>query len=139
MLLLDTSAASEVMRRQPDALRRLRDEDPSGVWLCTPVAAEIQFGLSRLPDGSLRRRLIESEFRRLRAAVRWTDWSESASLAFGRWKSLLQQRGSPIEDMDLAIASIAMTLPARLATLNTRHFCRIDTLQVDDWSVATGA
>ena len=134
MLLLDTSAASEIMRRRPDALRRLRDEDPSRVWLCTPVAAEIHFGLSRLPDGSSRRGLLESEFRNLRTAVRWIDWNESASHAFGRWKTRLQQRGTPIEDMDLAIASIALTLPARLATCNVRHFIRIDDLEVDDWS-----
>ena len=136
MLLLDTSAASEIMRRRPDALRRLRDEDPSGVWLCTPVAAEVHFGLSRLPDNSLRKRLLESEFQQLRAAVRWTDWSGPASRLFGHWKTLLQQRGMPIEDMDLAIASIALTLPARLATLNVRHFARIEDLDVDDWSVA---
>ena len=136
MLLLDTSAASEIMRRRPDALRRLRDEDPSKVWLCTPVAAEINFGLSRLPDGSLRYRLLKSEFHDLRAAVRWTDWSEAASQAFGHWKAELQRRGTPIEDMDLAIASVALALPARLATRNVRHFSRIDGLEVDDWSVA---
>ena len=136
MLLLDTSAASEIMRRRPEALRRLRDEDPSDVWLCTPVAAEIHFGLSRLPDGSSRRGLLESEFRNLRTAVRWIDWNEAASQAFGRWKTLLQQRGTPIEDMDLAIASIALTLPAQLATLNVRHFARIDDLHVDDWATS---
>ena len=136
MLLLDTSAASEVMRRRPDALRRLRDEDPSKVWLCTPVAAEINFGLSRLPDGSLRHQLLKSKFQELRAAVRWTDWSEPASLAFGHWKAVLQRRGIPIEDMDLAIASVALALPARLATCNVRHFSRIEDLEVEDWSVA---
>lgn len=134
MLLLDTSAASEILRRRPDALRRLRDEDPSRVWLCAPVAAEIHFGLSRLPDGSSRRGLLESEFRNLRTVLRWIDWNESASRAFGRWKALLQQRGTPIEDMDMAIASIALSIPARLATCNVRHFTRIDDLEVDDWS-----
>ena len=134
MLLLDTSAASEIMRRRPDALRRLRNEDPSRVWLCAPVAAEIHFGLSRLPDGSSRRGLLESEFRNLRTALRWIDWNESASRAFGRWKAFLQQRGTPIEDMDMAIASIALSIPARLATCNVRHFTRIDDLEVDDWS-----
>ena len=134
MLLLDTSAASRIMRRRPDALRRLRDEDPGKVYLCTPVAAEIRFGLARLDAGSLRRRTLEREFERLRAAVRWADWSEPASLAFGRWKSLLQGRGTPIEDMDLAIASVAVTLPARLATGNVRHFSRIEDLELDDWS-----
>ncbi len=134
MLVLDTSAVSAVMHGDSGALHRLRDEDPSGVYLCTPVAAEIRFGLSRLETGSRRRQLLEKEFRRLRAALRWTDWTEPATLAFGHWKAVLQERGTPIEDMDLAIASVAVGLSARLATLNARHFSRVDDLQVDDWT-----
>ncbi len=139
MLLLDTSAVSALMHRRPDALHRLRDEDPSCVYLCTPVAAEVQFGLSKLESGSRRQLLLAREFRRLREALRWVDWSEPASRAFGQWKAALQQRGTPIEDMDLAIASIALGLPARLATLNVRHFSRIDGLDVVDWSAAEPA
>lgn len=134
MLLLDTSAASAFMHRDPSALRRLRGEDPSTVYLCTPVAAEICFGLARLRAGSRRQRLLASEFERLRAALRWADWTEPASSAFGQWKAKLQQRGTPIEDMDLAIASIALSLPARLATCNMRHFAGIDELELVDWS-----
>ena len=122
------------MHRHPSALRRLQGEDPSTVFLCTPVAAEICFGLSRLRAGSRRQRLLASEFERLRTALRWADWSEPASVAFGQWKATLQQRGTPIEDMDLAIASIALSLPARLATCNMRHFARIDDLELVDWS-----
>ena len=134
MLVLDTSAVSAVMHGDSGALHRLRDEDPSDTYLCTPVAAEIRFGLSRLEAGSRRRQLLESEFRRLRAVLRWTDWTEPATLAFGHWKAVLQARGTLIEDMDLAIASVAVGLSARLATLNVRHFSRIDDLQADDWS-----
>jgi len=36
--------------------------------------------------------------------------------------------------MDLAIASVALSLSARLATLNIRHFARIDDLKLIDWS-----
>ena len=134
MLLLDTSAVSAFMHRRPDALLLLREQDPSTVHLCAPVAAEIHFGLSRLPPDSSRRRLLASEFQRLRAVVRWIDWSEAATRAFGHWKATLQHRGTPIEDMDLAIASIALSLPARLATANIRHFARIDDLDIVDWS-----
>ena len=134
MLLLDTSAVSAFMHRRPIALRQLRGEDPSTVYLCTPVAAEIWFGLSRLEADSRRRRLLTNEFRRLRAVLRWVDWSEPASAVFGQWKASLQQRGTPIEDMDLVIASIALSLPARLATCNMRHFARIDDLELVDWS-----
>ncbi len=134
MLLLDTSAASAFMHRRPDALRRLHEEDPSAVYLCAPVAAEIHFGLSRLTPDSRRRRLLADEFQRLRAAVRWMDWNKAAARAFGRWKATLQHRGTPLEDMDLAIASIALSLPARLATANIRHFARVDELELVDWS-----
>lgn len=134
MLLLDTSAVSAFMHRRPDALDRLAGRDPSTVYLCAPVAAEIHFGPSRLPPGSSRRGLLTSEFQRLRAALRWTDWNEAAALTFGRWKATLQQRGTPIEDMDLAIASIALSLPAQLATANLRHFAKVDDLELVDWS-----
>jgi predicted nucleic acid-binding protein len=134
MLLLDTSAASAFMHRRPHALLRLSEQDPSTVYLCAPVAAEIHFGLSRLPPESRRRRLLANEFQRLLAAVRWIDWNEAATRAFGQWKATLQRRGTPIEDMDLAIASIALGLSARLATANIRHFERIDDLAVVDWS-----
>lgn len=134
MLLLDTSAVSKIMRRRPAALRRLRDEDPGAVVLCAPVAAEIRFGLARLDAGSRKRRLLEHEFERIHAAVRWVDWTEPASRAFGHWKAILQKRGTPVEDMDLAIASVAVSLPAQLATGNVRHFARIEDLDLDDWS-----
>ena len=134
MLLLDTNAVSAFMHRRPETLFRLREQDPSTVYLCAPVAAEIHFGLSRLSPDSSRRRLLANEFRRLRAAVRWVDWNEGATRAFGHWKATLQHRGTPLEDMDLAIASIALNLPARLATASVRHFARIDDLDIVDWS-----
>ena len=134
MLLLDTSAASAFMHRRSHALLPLREQDPSLVYLCAPVAAEIHFGVSRLPPDSRRRRLLANEFERLSAAVRWTAWDQAATQAFGHWKATLQERGTPIEDMDLAIASIALSLPAQLATANIRHFARIDDLDVVDWS-----
>jgi predicted nucleic acid-binding protein len=38
--------------------------------------------------------------------------------------------------MDLAIASAALGLPARPATLNIRHFAGIDELELVDWSAS---
>lgn len=134
MLVLDKSAVSAFMHRRPVALHGLREEDPSAVYLCTPGAAEIWFGLSRPEADSRRRRLLTNEFRRLCAVLRWADWSEPASSVFGQWKAALQQRGTPIEDMDLVIASIALSLPARFATCNVRHFAGIDDLKLVDWS-----
>lgn len=132
--LLDTSVVSAIMRRDEAALTRLRPLHPTSLALSTPVAAEISFGLSRLVPESRRRHLLETEYRSLRRVLTWVDWTEGAARAFGEIKAELQRQGTPIQDMDVAIGSIAITLGARVATLNVRHFDRISGLIVEDWT-----
>jgi tRNA(fMet)-specific endonuclease VapC len=134
MIVLDTSAASAVMHGVKDALERLRREHPEDVVLVAPVAAEIRFGLERLPRGSRRRRLLEAEYARLREVLRWEDWTQEAADEFGRQKARLSKLGTLIEDFDIAIGSAALALGARLATLNTKHMARLEGLGIDDWS-----
>ena len=105
-LVLDTSAASAVMHGVPSALARLRNERPAEVVLAAPVAGEIRFGLERLPRGSRRRRLLESEFAVLRGAVRWEDWTEDAAHEFGRQKARLDQLIHADRELDEAVESI---------------------------------
>ena len=93
MLLLDTSALSAVMHRVPSALDRLRQVEPRSVVLCTPVAAEIHYGLSNLVQDSKRRRLLEEEYRLIREVVRWADWDEEAARRFGTLKAALRKNG----------------------------------------------
>ena len=133
LVVLDTSAVSAVMHRNADALDRLKLIRPAEVVLSTPVAAEIQYGLERLQERSRRRKLLTEEYNRLRKVVRWEDWTESAAHEFGTLKARLAKAGTPLEDFDIAIASVALALEARLATLNAKHFSRIAGLAVDDW------
>ncbi len=134
MVVLDTSAASAVMHGIPRAIERLRAERPDTIVLVAPVVAEIHFGLQRLSRGSRRRRLLETEFSRLRALVRWEEWSEPAAVEFGRQKARLHKLGRIIEDFDIAIGAAAIAMKARLATLNIKHMERLVGLDVDDWS-----
>ena len=134
MIVLDTTAVSHVMRRSPAHLARLQVLEPWQVVLCAPVAAEIHFGLARLDPGSRRRCLLEQEYRRLRGCAAWADWSEDAAVRFGSFKAALQAAGTPVDDMDLAVASIAASLGAPVATANVRHFARVPGLEVADWS-----
>ncbi len=132
--MLDTSAVSAVMHAMPAARARLAREQPRNVILTAPVAAEIAFGLERLAKGSRRRRLLESEYGKLRGVLRWEDWTEEAALELGRRKARLEKRGAPIEDFDVAIGSVARGLGARVATLNVKHLARLDGVVVEDWS-----
>lgn len=137
MIVLDTNVVSALMHRIPGALTRLRTFEPVDVILCSPVAAEIHYGLSRLPAGSRRRVVLAEEYARLREAVAWADWTEAAASEFGRQKALLEARGTTIEDMDIAIGSVALALGARVATFNVRHLERLDRLPIEDWSTAS--
>lgn len=133
MLLLDTSAVSAVMKRAEAALLKLQKFRPGDVVICAPVAAEIHYGLERLERGSHRRSQLEAEYIRLRKAVAWKDWSEDAAMEYGRVKAELERRGTPVDDMDLIISSIALSLCADVATCNPKHFQCVEGLTAQDW------
>ena len=136
MLVLDTSALSRLMQAEPVALGHARELRPGDLFVAPPVAAEIRFGIARLREGTRRAQLLRSQYRRWRALAEWLPWTEAASDIFGEQKARLEARGVLIEDMDIAVAAIAMVHRFGVATCNARHFRRIEGLRVDDWSAA---
>ncbi len=48
--------------------------------------------------------------------------------------ALLRKAGTPLDDIDLLIAGIAMENDMIIATRNTQHFSRIDGLEIENWS-----
>ena len=134
MWVLDTNAVSDIMQHDPKTWKRLEEIQPAEVILCSPVGAEIRYGLARLPEGSRRRQLLELEYRQIRDAANWVDWNEAAADRFGAIKATLERAGAIIEDFDIAIAAVALELRAGVATRNVRHFERIPGLEVEDWS-----
>jgi tRNA(fMet)-specific endonuclease VapC len=136
MLVLDTSAFSRLMQAEPVALNHAGQHRPGDLFVTPLVVAEIQFGIARLRVGSRRVQLLRSQYRRWRALVEWLEWTEAASDIFGEQKARLEARGALIEDMDIAVAAIAMAHGFGVATCNARHFGRIEGLRVDDWAGA---
>ena len=134
MLVLDTSALSRAMRGDPLALTHASAQRPGELFLTPPVAAEIHYGIARLPFHSRRAKLLRAEYARWRSVLRWVNWGEDASTIFGEQKARLEARGARIDDLDLAVAVIAMAHGLGVATCNARHFKRIEGLRVLDWS-----
>jgi tRNA(fMet)-specific endonuclease VapC len=46
----------------------------------------------------------------------------------------LRQEGTPVDDIDLLIAGVALANNLVLVTHNQRHFNRIESLELQDWS-----
>ena len=52
---------------------------------------------------------------------------------FGELKADLEKKGTPIDDMDLLIASTALYHNYALVTNNTRHFSKVNDLVLEKW------
>jgi tRNA(fMet)-specific endonuclease VapC len=67
------------------------------------------------------------------AALTVLSFDEIAGRRFGHLKAELEEKGEPLDDLDLQIASIALSHNLPLATNNTRHFTRINQLRLENW------
>jgi len=63
------------------------------------------------------------------------DVTKSIMETFGNTKAVLQKEGNIIDDMDLIIASTAITLNYILVTNNEKHFARVPGLKIENWAL----
>lgn len=54
---------------------------------------------------------------------------------YAREKTRLQKQGTPIDDFDLLIGATAIKNDLVLVTNNTKHFKRMNKIQLEDWTV----
>jgi len=131
--VLDTSACAAVMRYDPEIVAFLQARAPGDIALVPPVVAEIEYGIQRLEAGSRKRVLLERELQRLLGTIPVLAWSHDSSVRFGAIKAQLERDGTPIDDMDIAIAAVAMSHEAEIITANLVHFSRIKGLTSRHW------
>ena len=61
------------------------------------------------------------------------EFDKKSSILFAKIKSKLKKDGQIIADMDLMIASIAISNDTTLVSNNTKHFKRIKELSLENW------
>ena len=135
--ILDTTAISALMRGDRAAVDTLEALGRSSVLVPQPVVAEVEYGLARLRE-SKRRDRLRARFDLLLGELLRCEWTDEVSQAFGRIKSSLEARGTPLEDFDIAIAAHALANKAVLVSANLRHMARVEGLDVEDWGPRQG-
>lgn len=65
--------------------------------------------------------------------------TESSVALSAELYATLRAQGTPVDDIDLLIAGVAMLNDWTLVTHNRKHFSRIEGLRVEDWSEPTQA
>lgn len=113
-----------------DALRGRSARDrllasPSIPWVCAINVEEVTRGLRESEQG-----VADSLFGGLRIAVLSRREGERA----GSWRREFAARGVTLSQSDCLIAAAALTVHARLATGNPKHFPMTE-LEVEHWPV----
>ena len=131
--VLDTTAFSAIMKKDPNVLTLVQNHPPRHIVTVPPVVAEIQFGIKRLDPSSKKCLLLSSERDRLLSVIAVLPWLRESSDYFGKIKADLERRGKLIDDFDMAIAAIALSHDCGVVTANLRHFQRIKSLECTNW------
>lgn len=140
MIVLDTNVVSELMRAAPDsAVLAWVDAQPAaGLHLTSVTAAELLYGVARLPAGRRRAQLAEQV-----GALLEEDFVRRV-LAFdlvaaGHYADIAARRatgGHPIGAADAQIAAICRSHGAAVATRNVADFDDAGIGIIDPWAAS---
>jgi toxin FitB len=126
MILIDTNVVSEAMRQQPDqaVIAWLDGQSWDSLFLCTPVLAELHYGIGRLASGR-RKEFLTDALDRIESELyhgRILSFDQFAAASYGRLTVKRERQGRRMEQMDALIAAIALTHGATVATRDTPDF-----------------
>ena len=137
MIVLDTNVLSEIMRAKPDpaVLAWLDAQPPDDLWLNSVVAAELLFGVARLPEGAPKQQLalavsamLEQDF-----AGQILSFDLNAASVYAVMLAERERIGQTMAMADAQIAAICLSRDATLATRNTRHFEGLGLALMNPW------
>jgi predicted nucleic acid-binding protein len=126
MILLDTNVVSEGWKSKTDprVLAWLNAQPANSMFLCTPVLAELRFGVELL-DAAPRKDRLRAWVDRLEAQVyrgQILSFDLLATHEFGRLAARRQRGGRRIDPIDAMIAAIALANRMTLATRDMSDF-----------------
>ena len=127
--LLDTNIWIGLARGEQALIDRLQLLDPTQIFCCSVVRAELLFGArnSLHVDRNLQ------GFQRLLDPFSSIPFDDEASAHYGMVRAALERAGTPIGANDLLIAAIALAHDFVLVTRNLREFARVPGLRIEEW------
>src|SRR5262249_9576105 len=124
--------ASDYINHRLGVFERARQEVARGnrVGICVPVLGELYFGVenSASRDRNLQRLIV--------ALSAWTVWpfSEQAAREYGRLAAELNRRGRPMQQVDIQIAAVALSLGNCTVVSKDSDLAAVPGLTVENWA-----
>jgi len=132
--LLDTDTFSNLARNDARVELRYLLVGKAATCISTVTVNEIEFGRSLHPD---RVRKHNARINALLNEIPAVSFDFDDARLTGNIRAILTRAGRRIGWYDVLIAGTALARGLILVTSNTREFCRVDGLQLEDWREAT--
>jgi tRNA(fMet)-specific endonuclease VapC len=126
--MLDTDISSYTIKRRPATLAEKFEKHAETLNVSVITAAELRFGAEKVGRPKLAD-LVEAYLERLAIL----DWTNEVTSHYARIRSELERSGKSIGNMDLLIASHAVSQGMTLVTNNIKHFSSVPGLKVEVW------
>ena len=130
MYMLDTNTCIYIIKKRPaKVLKRFEAIDNDQICISVVTHAELQYGVARSARAEHNQRILDEFVARLSV---WA-WDQDAVAPYGHIRRHLEQKGTPIGNMDLLIAAHALSEDCTLVTNNQREFKRVPGLKTSNW------
>jgi predicted nucleic acid-binding protein len=138
VIVLDTNVVTELMKAAPEGsvLSWIDARPHAELWITAITAAELHFGVARLPAGKRKAWLTEQ----LRQLVdddlggRVLAFDRRAAEVYGPLAARRERKGLAVALADLQIAAICEVRSASLATRNTPDFLESVGHLINPWT-----
>jgi tRNA(fMet)-specific endonuclease VapC len=135
--LLDTGIAGLYVARRDPVYSRVKDELRLGniVGIAVPVLGELYFGAE---NSASRDRALQNLKIAVPSLKVWPFTTDAAE-EFGRIAAKLLQIGRPMQQIDIQIAAIALTLGNCTVVTTDTDLAAVPGLRTENWAEATPA
>ena len=127
--MLDTNICIFMMKDCPNVLSAFSANKNCSITISAITLAELEFGVNNSAA-------VDKNRAKLIAFLTLVDvlpFDCNSTAEYGRIRTTLQKKGTPIGQLDMLIAAHAKAAKLILVTNNTQEFERVDGLQLKDW------
>lgn len=128
--LLDTNICIYIIKNRPESVREKFETKQVGeIGISSITLAELQYGVEKSSNPSKNQQALSLFLHPLSIY----SFDLHAAQAYGKIRTELERKGTPIGPMDTLIAAHAISLDHILVSNNLKEFARIPILKQENW------
>jgi len=128
--ILDTNICIYIIKKKPEGvIKRFLKMKPDSIGISSITVSELYYGVAKSSKPNENTIALEQFILPLTIL----NFNKEDSIAYGRLRAKLEQKGKLVGPMDMLIAAQALNRELIIVTNNKREFKKIEGLSVENW------